>query len=66
MDMDKTYSTEIEDDAAIVSKEVLDTIERVKKCLIDIYTAANVSDAEIKINMRPHCITVCVTENKHY
>lgn len=67
IDMDKTYSTEIEDDAAIIRKEILDTVEKVKNCLIDIYTAENaVSNAKIEINLQPDRITVYVTENKYF
>lgn len=67
IDMDKTYSTKLEDDAAIIRKEILDTVEKVKKCLIDIYTAENaVSDAKIEINIQPDYISVHVTENKYF
>lgn len=67
IDMDKTYSTKLEDDAAIIRKEILDTVEKVKNCLIDIYTPENaVSDAKIEINIQPGNITVHVTENKYF
>ena len=67
IDMDKTYSTKLEDDSAIIRKEILDTVEKVKNCLIEIYTAENeVSDARIEINVNPDYISMHVTENKNF
>ena len=68
IDMDKTYSTKLEDDSAIIRKEILDTVEKVKNCLIEIYTAKNaVSNATIEINIQPDSyISMHVTENKDF
>lgn len=67
IDMDKTYNTKLEDNAEIIRKEILDTVEKVKNCLIEIYTAENAApEAKIEIDINPEYISMHVTENKHF